>query len=171
MDFIRKADEFHCKNGGFMLKMMGFAGEIRGAHFEAAAIVRSLPLPDEGPAARRDCESVRFPSIYPPFSLRFPRNRPILKQVLLHFVLMLGGDDRSPIIAHLEVGDMLLWDSRTIHCSAASGKPDGLSIMSTKAINCVLTTLLCCVRRPPDDGDAAALREPGVHAAEGELPG
>ena len=32
-----------------------------------------------------------------------------------------GADqERSPIVAHLEVGDLLLWDSRTVHRSAAS---------------------------------------------------
>ena len=35
-----------------------------------------------------------------------------------------GADqERSPIVAHLEVGDLLLWDSRTVHHSAASEIP------------------------------------------------
>jgi len=34
-----------------------------------------------------------------------------------------GADqERSPIVAHLEVGDLLLWGSRTVHRSAASEK-------------------------------------------------
>eukprot|EP01046_Picozoa_sp_COSAG06_P068433 COSAG06_NODE_18195_length_899_cov_0.996250_1_plen_251_part_10 len=36
--------------------------------------------------------------------------------------LLAATANRAPIVAHLEVGDLLLWDSRTIHCSAASEK-------------------------------------------------
>lgn len=38
---------------------------------------------------------------------RYPPNDPLL----------VDGAEEKPIMCHLEVGDMLLWDSRTVHCS------------------------------------------------------
>jgi hypothetical protein len=40
---------------------------------------------------------------------RFPNDDPLL-----------ASDDKVPIMCHMEAGDMLLWDSRTIHCAAPS---------------------------------------------------
>lgn len=43
---------------------------------------------------------------------RYPPNDPLLAE----------DAPEKPIMCHLEVGDLLLWDSRTIHCSAPSLK-------------------------------------------------
>lgn len=37
--------------------------------------------------------------------------------------LLAEGAEQQPIMCHLEVGDMLLWDSRTIHCSGPGLEP------------------------------------------------
>ena len=54
---------------------------------------------------------------------------------------MLASDAEHPLImCHLDVGDMLLWDSRTIHCSAPSlDEPDDTSqLMRMVSLICMM---------------------------------
>lgn len=45
-----------------------------------------------------------------------------------------------PIMAHLDAGDLLLWDSRTIHCSSPGTKPDvgGPSLQRAVSLICMM---------------------------------
>jgi hypothetical protein len=66
---------------------------------------------------------------------RFPADDPLLRGA-------------GPIICRLEAGDMLLWDSRTIHCSSASLEPPAAEQALMRAIS-----LVCMMPRrltPPE---------------------
>ena len=55
----------------------------------------------------------RLERIHPSIDhFRFPNDDPLLA-------------DAEPVICHMEPGDLMLWDSRTIHCSSPGmGTPD-----------------------------------------------
>jgi hypothetical protein len=86
----------------------------------------------------------RIPEVYPerlgrlPLDLdhfRFPTDDPLL-----------GGT--PPIMCHMEAGDMLLWDSRTIHCSSGSLQPPPMKAELMRAVS-----LVCMMPRrltPPE---------------------
>ena len=48
--------------------------------------------------------------------------------------------DTQPIQAHMEAGDMLLWDSRTIHCSSPGTKtpPDNKQLLRAASLVCMM---------------------------------
>ena len=48
--------------------------------------------------------------------------------------------DTPPIMAHLDAGDLLLWDSRTIHCSSPGTDPNsgGASMQRAVSLICMM---------------------------------
>ena len=75
----------------------------------------------------------KIPQVYPerlgrlPLDLdhfRFPADDPLLAGT-------------SPIICHLEAGDLLLWDSRVIHCSTGGVEPPAAEAKLLRAISLV----------------------------------
>jgi hypothetical protein len=89
-----------------------------------------------------------IPDVYPerlrrvPLSVdhfRFPSDDPMLAET-------------PPIMSHLEAGDLLLWDSRTIHCSSAAIEPPEYkpSLMRAVSLVCMMPKRLT----PPEVLDA-----------------
>ena len=62
------------------------------------------------------------------------------------------------VMAHMEPGDMLLWDSRTIHCSSSgSSLPEGTNDLIRAA------SLICMM---PKELSSKEILEKRIHAAE-----
>lgn len=83
------------------------------------------------PGSHKNFEKI--PEVYPerlgrlPLDLdhfRFPADDPLLS-------------DTQPIICHLEAGDLLLWDSRVIHCSSGGVEPPEAEPKLLRAISLV----------------------------------
>jgi len=63
----------------------------------------------------------------------------------------------APIMAHMEAGDMMLWDSRTIHCSSPSlEEPDANPELMRAA------SLICMMPRSKSNGEVIALRKEAI---------
>jgi len=72
--------------------------------------------------------SERLARIHPSIDhFRFPKDDPALA-------------DTQPIQAHMEAGDLLLWDSRTIHCSSPGSDtpPDAKALMRAASLVCMM---------------------------------
>ena len=70
----------------------------------------------------------RLARIHPSIDhFRFPKQDPLLA-------------DTQPIQAHLKAGDMLLWDSRTIHCSSPGTEtpPDNKQLLRAASLVCMM---------------------------------
>jgi len=78
---------------------------------------------------------------------RYPANDPLL----------VDDAPEQPIMCHMEVGDMLLWDSRTIHCSGP-----GLSDPESKPELMRAVSLICMMPRDrcPEEVRQTRLRAP-----------
>jgi hypothetical protein len=76
---------------------------------------------------------------------RFPNDDPLL-------------GDPAPIMAHMEPGDLLLWDSRTIHCSHAGPQRDGIDDRLLRAVS-----LICMMPKARSNHSVIAKRR---HAVE-----
>jgi len=75
---------------------------------------------------------------------RYPPNDPLLT----------ADAPEQPIMCHLEVGDMLLWDSRTIHCSGPALKEP-----EAKAELMRIASLVCMMPREKSAEDVLAERK------------
>jgi len=76
---------------------------------------------------------------------RFPADDPQLR-------------DSSPIVCHLGAGDLLLWDSRTIHCSTPGGEtPEPTSAGLTRVVS-----LVCMMPRSRSNDAVIAKRRAAV---------
>jgi len=70
----------------------------------------------------------RLARIHPSIDhFRFPNDDPVLA-------------DSQPIQAHMDAGDMLLWDSRTVHCSSPGSDtpPDAQALMRAASLICMM---------------------------------
>lgn len=68
-----------------------------------------------------------------------------------------GLSDYQPIMAHLHPGDLLLWDSRTIHCSAP-----GTEHPETRDQLLRAASLVCMMPREKSNAEVIALRKAAV---------
>ncbi len=87
----------------------------------------------------------RLARIHPSIDhFRFPNDDPLLA-------------DTRPVQAHMEAGDLLLWDSRTIHCSSpGSGEPAGDSALLRAA------SLVCMMPRAKSNPEVISRRKAAV---------
>ena len=89
--------------------------------------------------------SERLARIHPSIDhFRFPNDDPQLA-------------DTQPIMAHMEPGDLMLWDSRTIHCSShGTGTPDNDTDLLRAA------SLICMMPRSKSNAKTIELRKQAV---------
>ena len=79
---------------------------------------------------------------------RFPVDDPRLKET-------------PPIMAHMEAGDMMLWDSRTVHCSSPGLEPTAASD-PTKPGLIRAASLVCMMPKSRASADVIAKRRAAV---------
>ncbi|MFK7918481.1 MAG: phytanoyl-CoA dioxygenase family protein [Ilumatobacter sp.] len=79
---------------------------------------------------------------------RFPADDPRLAQT-------------PPIMAHMEAGDMMLWDSRTVHCSSPGIEPAPATDPSAPAL-IRAASLVCMMPRSLADDEVIAQRRAAV---------
>jgi len=78
---------------------------------------------------------------------RFPTDDPQLK-------------DSPPIMAHMEAGDMMLWDARTVHCSSPG---TGAPVTDRSAPELLrVASLVCMMPRAHSNEDVIAMRRKAV---------
>ncbi|MDA7727004.1 phytanoyl-CoA dioxygenase family protein [Pseudomonadales bacterium] len=78
---------------------------------------------------------------------RFPNNDPLLA-------------DSNPITCHMEAGDLLLWDSRTIHCSSPPTNTDAVAPDKNALIRAI--SLICMMPRSKSNEDVILRRKAAV---------
>ena len=71
--------------------------------------------------------------------------------------------ETPPIMAHMEAGDMMLWDSRTVHCSSPGIAPAPASDPSAPAL-IRAASLVCMMPRSKTSDDVIAKRRAAVDA-------
>ena len=71
--------------------------------------------------------------------------------------------ETPPIMAHMEAGDMMLWDSRTVHCSSPGIEPAAPSDPSAPAL-IRAASLVCMMPRSKASEDVIAKRRAAVDA-------
>ena len=71
--------------------------------------------------------------------------------------------ETPPIMAHMEAGDMMLWDSRTVHCSSPGIEPAAASDPSAPAL-IRAASLVCMMPRSKATADVIAKRRAAVDA-------
>jgi len=106
---------------------------IPGSHKRFASIPQAYPD--------------RLARIHPSIDhFRFPKQDPLLA-------------DTQPIQAHMEAGDMLLWDSRTIHCSSPGTRtpPNNRKLLRA-------ASLVCMMPRAKSNPQVLAQRQAAVSA-------
>ena len=87
----------------------------------------------------------RLARIHPSIDhFRFPKDDPLLK-------------DTQPIMCHMEAGDLLLWDSRTIHCSSP-----GLTTPDNDTDLLRAASLICMMPRAKSNAEVIAQRKAAV---------
>ena len=88
----------------------------------------------------------RLSRIHPKIDhFRFPKDDPLLA-------------DAEPIICHMEAGDMMLWDSRTIHCSSP-----GLETPADDQQLFRAASLICMMPKAKSNADVIAKRKAAVN--------
>lgn len=65
--------------------------------------------------------------------------------------------DTPPVMCHLEAGDMLLWDSRTIHCSSPGTAPDAGGASMQRAVS-----LICMMPKSRSNAEVIERRQQAV---------
>lgn len=71
--------------------------------------------------------------------------------------------ETPPVMCHLEAGDMMLWDSRTVHCSSPGIEPAAPSDATTPAL-IRAASLVCMMPKSRADDDVIAQRRAAVAA-------
>ncbi|MFP6806112.1 MAG: phytanoyl-CoA dioxygenase family protein [Pseudomonadales bacterium] len=78
---------------------------------------------------------------------RFPNNDPLLA-------------DSNPITCHMEAGDLLLWDSRTIHCSSPPTNPDAKAPDADSLVRAI--SLICMMPRAKSNAEVISRRKAAI---------
>ncbi len=65
--------------------------------------------------------------------------------------------DTPPIMCHLEAGDLLLWDSRTVHCSSPGTNPEGGDAELQRAVS-----LVCMMPKARSNAEVVERRRAAV---------
>jgi hypothetical protein len=71
--------------------------------------------------------------------------------------------ETPPVMCHVEAGDMMLWDSRTVHCSSPGLEPASASDSATPSLIRV-ASLVCMMPRSRSNDEVIAQRRTAVNA-------
>ena len=127
----------HCVQG--LVNLLPTSESTGGNVVVPGSHMRFETIPDE--------YAERLARIHPSIDhFRFPNDDPRLK-------------DTKPIMAELSAGDLLLWDSRTIHCSAPGTKVPESSEHLLRA-----ASLVCMMPRSKSNAGVIAKRKEAVEA-------
>ncbi|MEM7077880.1 MAG: phytanoyl-CoA dioxygenase family protein [Pseudomonadota bacterium] len=123
----------HCVQG--LVNLLPTSPEAGGNVVIPGSHRRFADIPEQYPE--------RLARIHPTIDhFRFPNDDPLLA-------------DTQPIIAHMEPGDLMLWDSRTIHCSSHGSGP-------IKARLVRAASLICMMPRAKSNPEVIARRKAAV---------
>ena len=92
---------------------------------------------------------------------RFPKNDPLLadmKPITCHLLPVTC--HLSPVTCHLEPGDLMLWDSRTIHCSSPPTNPATKHLNDSELVRAI--SLICMMPRRKSNATVISRRKAAV---------